>query len=125
MLPTWLSVSVAAGLGAILASFFTVVGERGVRRESLHGRSHCVCGRRLHAWENIPVVGYLAAGGRARCCGAPIPTHYFVAEALSAGFVGAAAAASGIVAGAVALTLSQVLVWNYARQAELARSMSA
>lgn len=74
---------------AALASFAGVVAERGRRGESpFGGRSHCACGRQLRAWENVPVLGWLLAAGRARCCGARIPARYVLSEAVAgaAGF---------------------------------------
>ena len=69
--------------GACLASFGCVVVERaGI--EGINGRSHCVCGRQLKAWENVPVFGWLRVGGVARCCGAKIPSWYVLAEVAGA-----------------------------------------
>lgn len=69
-----------AALGGSIASFLGVVAERTPRGESLNGRSHCACGRQLKATENIPVLGWLMSGGKAKCCGAEIPKTYFVTE---------------------------------------------
>lgn len=71
--------------GAVFASFLTVVAERVPRGLSINGRSSCGCGRTLKAFhrgrpENVPVLGWLAVGGRTRCCGRRIPTVYLVAE---------------------------------------------
>jgi leader peptidase (prepilin peptidase)/N-methyltransferase len=66
----------AAALGACLASFLAVVIERVPKGESIGGRSHCVCGAPVLARDNLPVIGYLLRGGRARCCGAGIPVWY-------------------------------------------------
>lgn len=86
----WLNdhfLSIYAGLfGAIFASFACVVAERVPKGVSINGRSQCVCGRTLKARENIPILGWLLSGGKARCCGARIPAHYFGAEV--AGFIG-------------------------------------
>lgn len=70
----------AALVGAALGSFLGVVVERVPRRESIGGRSRCVCGRLLPWYENLPVVSWLALRGRARCCGAPIPAWYLALE---------------------------------------------
>jgi leader peptidase (prepilin peptidase)/N-methyltransferase len=78
--------AVLAGvLGGSLASFAAVVLDRVPRGETLGGRSHCVCGQPIGAVDNVPVVSYLARGGRARCCGARIPTWYVVVELLGVG----------------------------------------
>jgi prepilin signal peptidase PulO-like enzyme (type II secretory pathway) len=44
--------------------------------------SRCVCGRRIPAWLNLPVAGWLISLGRARCCGARIPVRYLLVETL-------------------------------------------
>jgi prepilin signal peptidase PulO-like enzyme (type II secretory pathway) len=64
---------VVGAVGAALGSFAGVVADRVPRGESLGGRSHCVCGQQIAARDNVPIVGYLARRGRARCCGARIP----------------------------------------------------
>jgi leader peptidase (prepilin peptidase)/N-methyltransferase len=74
----------AGALGASVASFLAVVVERVPRGESLGGRSRCVCGAQIRAADNVPIVGYLVRRGRSRCCGAPIPARYFVAELVGA-----------------------------------------
>ena len=46
--------------------------------------SHCPkCGHRLAAWENIPLVSFLALGGRCRGCKTPISWQYPAVEALT------------------------------------------
>lgn len=72
-----------AFFGASLASFLGVVAERGVRDESLTARSHCICGRKLKMTENIPVLGWLMAAGRAKCCEAKIPLFLLYTETLA------------------------------------------
>ena len=42
------------------------------------------CGRELSWYENIPVVSYLALGGRCRTCREPIAVRYPIVEALTA-----------------------------------------
>lgn len=41
------------------------------------------CGRKLHAWENIPVLSWLALRGRCAGCKAPISPRYPVVELLT------------------------------------------
>jgi len=72
-------------LGACLGSFVAVAAERLPRGESLGGRSHCVCGAPIEARDNVPILGYLVRGGRARCCGARIPWWYVAVEIVAAG----------------------------------------
>lgn len=80
----------AAVLGACLASFLAVVIERVPKGESIGGRSHCGCGAPVLARDNLPVIGYLLRGGRARCCGARIPAWYPLFELGGAGVAVAA-----------------------------------
>jgi len=67
-------------LGAITASFLCVCSERLPRGESIGGRSLCACGRQLRWSENLPILGWLKSGGKARCCGSSIPVRYLYAE---------------------------------------------
>jgi leader peptidase (prepilin peptidase) / N-methyltransferase len=84
--------AVLAGvLGACVASFLAVVIERVPKGESIGGRSHCVCGAAIAARDNVPILGWLLRGGRARCCGARIPAWYPVFE-LAGAAVGVAVA---------------------------------
>lgn len=76
----WIFVFLAFMFGASWASFFGVVIERTKRGETIMGRSHCTCGRQLRWYENIPVFGWLATGGKARCCGSKIPVSYVLWE---------------------------------------------
>lgn len=94
-LTTWFSFAwpgIGAMWGAIFGSFLTVVTTRGavavsegasVREvwASLKGLSHCPkCDRRI-AWQHLlPVVSYLALGGRCAHCRTPIPVRYFALE---------------------------------------------
>lgn len=59
-------------LGAIIASFVGVLVARlNTGTSFLTGRSQCdACGASLLSSSLIPVVSYVASGGRARCCGA-------------------------------------------------------
>jgi len=93
-IPAWLYFLFGSLFGACVASFLGVVGERVPRRETLGGRSHCVCGAPLRAGANVPVLGWLLAGGRAKCCGAKIPARYVLSEIALALVWGAAACLS-------------------------------
>ena len=75
-------------LAMALASFGCVVAERPAQHRPVTGRSTCTCGHTLRARDLIPVLSWLARGGRAACCGAPIPVRYVVTE-LVAGLLGA------------------------------------
>lgn len=88
-------------IGACIGSFLGVVIERVPSRQSLMGRSHCVCGRQLPWYENIPMFSFLALRARARCCGASIPSWYFWVEVLTAAMGVAAVVVAGSLLGAV------------------------
>lgn len=84
-----------AALGAVLASFGCVVSERRARKLSILGRSACACGRQLTVLENVPIFGWLRAGGVSGCCGGKLPVRYLLAEifgALGGGLIGVVAA---------------------------------
>lgn len=69
-------------IGLLLGSFLTVVAHRVPRGESvIGGRSKCpACGAQIAAYDNVPVLSWLALRGRARCCGAPISPRYPLTE---------------------------------------------
>jgi leader peptidase (prepilin peptidase)/N-methyltransferase len=47
--------------------------------------SHCTsCGAPIRAIDNLPLLGWLRLGGRARCCKAPISGRYPLVELLGA-----------------------------------------
>ncbi len=75
--------AVIAFLGGLMAgSFVTVVAHRVPRGESIVGpRSRCPgCGRQIAAYDNVPVLSWVALRGRARCCGAAISPRYPLTE---------------------------------------------
>lgn len=92
-------------LGGVFASFYGVVAERVPKRLSLGGRSNCACGRRLRASENVPILGWLATGGTARCCGASLPRSYLIAEIGGGLGVAAVSLLAGIAAGITVIAL--------------------
>jgi leader peptidase (prepilin peptidase) / N-methyltransferase len=73
------------GLGLAIGSFLNVAIYRLPRRESLMWpASHCTaCDRPLAWFENVPVFGWLALGGRCRTCRARISVQYPIVEALA------------------------------------------
>ncbi len=79
--------------GAAIGSFLNVCIYRLPRKLSLWWPpSACPsCNRRLSWFENVPIAGYLALGGRCRTCRAPIGPRYAIVEALTAAMFGAAA----------------------------------
>jgi leader peptidase (prepilin peptidase) / N-methyltransferase len=73
----------AALLGLCFGSFLNVCLSRWPAGESIvHPRSHCrACARTLAWWENIPLVSWIALGGRCRTCGSSISIRYPLVEA--------------------------------------------
>lgn len=71
-------------LGAIVASFVGVLVARLYTDQSfVAGRSRCdVCDTPLSPTVLIPIVSYIASGGRARCCGARVSPYAPLTEAL-------------------------------------------
>jgi leader peptidase (prepilin peptidase)/N-methyltransferase len=85
-------VVVAALFGAVIGSFLNVCIYRLPRGRSIvaPGSACGACGHALSWFENIPVVSYIALGGRCRACKAPIATRYIVIELVTAGMFAAA-----------------------------------
>lgn len=78
-------------LGAILGSFISVVAHRVPIGESIVApRSRCPgCGTQIAAYDNVPVLSYLALRGRCRHCSERVPLTYPLLElGLAAAFVG-------------------------------------
>ncbi|HWO83152.1 MAG TPA: prepilin peptidase [Solirubrobacterales bacterium] len=77
------TVAVFAFLGGLLiGSFLTVVAHRVPRAESIVGpRSRCPsCEVQIAAYDNVPVLSWVALRGKARCCGMPISSRYPLTE---------------------------------------------
>lgn len=84
----WLVCPAVAGaaafvVGSMAGSFLNVVAHRVPRRETVvFGRSRCpACGATIRPYDNVPVFGWLALGGRCRDCRAAIPARYPLVEA--------------------------------------------
>ena len=79
--------------GALIGSFLTVVAYRVPRAESVvGGRSHCPdCGSQIAAYDNVPVLSWLALHGRSRCCHHSISARYPLTEAAVAALFAAVA----------------------------------
>lgn len=75
--------AIALVAGAFIGSFVTVVAHRVPRGEGIvMGRSRCPeCGEDIAAYDNVPIVSWLALRGRCRRCRAPIPATYPLTEA--------------------------------------------
>lgn len=85
-MPEPLMLVAVAALGLAVGSFLNVCIYRLPRGESLVlPASHCTsCGRSLQWYENVPVLSYLALGGRCRTCGVPISPVYPLIEIAAA-----------------------------------------
>lgn len=102
----------AGVLGALVGSFGNVVVHRLPRRESIvFPGSHCPsCQHRLGPLELVPIVSFLALGGRCRSCGAPIGWRYPLVEAaMTALFVALVLRWPPVAWGLAALPLAVVL----------------
>src|SRR5690349_14365821 len=68
--------------GLAVGSFATAVAHRLPRGMSIvMARSECpACGAQIAAYDNVPVVSWIALRGRARCCGASISARYPLTE---------------------------------------------
>ncbi|MBQ4427500.1 MAG: prepilin peptidase [Oscillospiraceae bacterium] len=77
---------ISALLGACAGSFLNCFAWRIVHGESvMKGRSHCdECGHVLGVRDLIPIVSYLASGGKCRYCGAKLSKRHLGAEIVSA-----------------------------------------
>jgi leader peptidase (prepilin peptidase) / N-methyltransferase len=75
----------AAVVGAIFGSFLNVVAYRLPRGESLsRPRSRCPqCQTQIKAYDNVPVLSWLALRGRCRTCRTPISARYPLVEAVT------------------------------------------
>jgi leader peptidase (prepilin peptidase)/N-methyltransferase len=103
-----LLVVVASGaVGLAVGSFLNVVAWRTPRGLSVvHPPSHCPrCGTVLGPLENVPVVSWIALGGRCQHCRSPISVRYPLVELATAVLFGGLAAALGAAAALPSLAL--------------------
>jgi len=72
--------------GAVWGSFLNVLIHRGPRGESvLAPPSHCpVCNETIRWFHNIPLLSYVALGGKCAYCGEPISIRYPMVELIAA-----------------------------------------
>ncbi|MHA7871672.1 MAG: prepilin peptidase [Hyphococcus sp.] len=113
----WVILATGGVLGLLAGSFLNVVIHRGpamwklVEDDSRRGdlarpRSYCpACGAQLRAYHLIPLISYIALGGRCASCKAAIPARYPIVEALAA----AAGAAAVLIGGAPAPSAAAAL----------------
>lgn len=72
-------------LGAIVGSFLNVCIYRVPKGKSIvFPGSQCACGEPVKWHDNVPILGWLLLGGRARCCGRSLPIRYPLVELLTA-----------------------------------------
>ena len=70
--------------GLFLGALLNLVIIRLPRERALGGWPRCTrCGRRLSWWQALPLVGWLAQGGRGRCCGQPLKWLFPLIEIMS------------------------------------------
>ena len=75
----------AGAVGACIGSFLNVCIHRLPKEESVvTPASRCACGQPIPWWLNLPLFGWLALRGKARCCGASISVRYPIIELLTA-----------------------------------------
>jgi leader peptidase (prepilin peptidase)/N-methyltransferase len=85
-MPEWLIVAAVVVYGACIGSFLNVCAYRLPLGQSVvHPRSRCTsCGRTLSWFDNLPVVSWVALGGRCRTCRAPVSWMYPAVEIVTA-----------------------------------------
>jgi leader peptidase (prepilin peptidase) / N-methyltransferase len=72
--------------GLLLGSLLNVVIVRLPRETELGGWPRCTrCGRPLAWWQLLPLIGWVAQGGRGRCCGRQLNWLFPLVELLAAG----------------------------------------
>jgi leader peptidase (prepilin peptidase)/N-methyltransferase len=91
-------IAVLAAFGAMIGSFVNVVAYRLPKGESLvRPRSRCPgCGIQIAAYDNVPIVSWIALSGRCRACHGRISPQYPLVEALSAALFAAVCARTGL-----------------------------
>ena len=89
VLPAGIIYLFTAIFGLCVGSFANVLIYRLPREESIvRPASRCPsCGRSIRPLENIPVVSWIALGGRCRGCEAPISVRYPLVEAAGGGLM--------------------------------------
>jgi leader peptidase (prepilin peptidase)/N-methyltransferase len=110
-LPRPLAYGYAFVLGLFGGSFLNVVIYRVPRDMSIaRPPSHCpACGAPVRFFDNIPVLSYLALGGRARCCKARISPRYPAVE---------------LIGGALAVAILTQLVFRLPADTSVGRALA-
>lgn len=105
-------VIVSGLLGLIIGSFLNVVAYRVPAKISLMRESRCPhCDAAIRPWHNVPVLGWIALGGKCANCKAPISARYPIIEAVT-GIAFAVVTWWGLVAyeGLLGMNLSEYLL---------------
>lgn len=91
-------IAVAGAFGAVVGSFLNVVVYRLPRGESLvRPRSRCpACEEPIAAYDNLPILSWVALRGRCRRCGARISPRYPLVELLTAASFAGVVAVHGV-----------------------------
>jgi leader peptidase (prepilin peptidase)/N-methyltransferase len=77
-------VVVSGIFGLLIGSFLNVVAYRVPAKISLMRESRCPhCDAVIKPWHNVPVIGWLALGGKCANCERPISARYPIVEALT------------------------------------------
>jgi leader peptidase (prepilin peptidase)/N-methyltransferase len=110
--PVSIFVVVIAGLlGLVIGSFLNVVAYRVPEGASVVPGSRCPkCSAPIRAWQNVPVVSWLALRGRCAECGQPISARYPMVE-LATGIAFAVIAWVAVEAGPAAMVAGSVSFW--------------
>ena len=75
--------------GLVIGSFLNVVIYRVPNNESLMGRSHCPgCANQIAAYDNVPVLSWVALRGKCRKCHSRISPQYPIVEGVTGVFFG-------------------------------------
>ncbi len=71
-------------IGLSIGSFLNVLIDRLPKGEKITGRSHCEhCRKQLSGWDLIPVVSFVALGGKSRCCHKKLSFYYPLVEVIT------------------------------------------
>jgi leader peptidase (prepilin peptidase)/N-methyltransferase len=86
----WLLVLWLFVLGGVVGSFLNVVVYRlPLGLSVIYPPSHCPkCGKVIRWYDNVPILGWIALGGRCRQCRNPISVRYPAVEAVTATLFG-------------------------------------
>ena len=72
-------------VGLCLGTVLNAIVIRLPREQHMGGRPRCTrCGRPLAWWQVLPLIGWLAQGGRARCCGRHLDWLFLLIEPINA-----------------------------------------